>query len=310
MDLCGHCHCMHFTSKSATSGQGHCTTIAQVPKVNHQHIRQVWCCSRPGAPTCEGWWWLGCSSTKGWRRSQRSSTLNGDFCGSQTIHGGNRIHKDSLANHFRWEVLDRWRSSETRDWSSRSSMSIRRCSFWYTICVSIARWSISENRSPNPRSCKCLFWFLLIYWTYVETKPQKYTLLKLKISTIEGCLADGARQTIVHTYQLDLGSETDLRIQVRELLFDNAYLSKVIVIRNCGTHWWKCLTESNISYSSPPIALGDNRPHRSSFNHSHRRRYRLLLQLFIVPWLSKPLERRLQLCFLKMNIEVNFALPW
>jgi len=27
---------------------------------------------------------------------------------------------------------------------------------------------------------------------------------------------------------LDLGSETDLRIQVKELLFDDAYLSKVI----------------------------------------------------------------------------------
>ena len=32
--------------------------------------------------------------------------------------------------------------------------------------------------------------------------------------------------------------------------------------------------------------------------------------LFILHCLSMPLEKRLQLCFLKMNIEVNFALPW
>jgi hypothetical protein len=40
-------------------------------------------------------------------------------------------------------------------------------------------------------------------------------------------LADGARRTIVCGYQLDLGSETELLIQVRELLFDDAYLLKV-----------------------------------------------------------------------------------
>jgi len=41
-------------------------------------------------------------------------------------------------------------------------------------------------------------------------------------------LADGARGTIVRSYRLDLGSETELRIQVNELLFDDAYHSKVI----------------------------------------------------------------------------------
>ena len=41
-------------------------------------------------------------------------------------------------------------------------------------------------------------------------------------------MADGARRTIVRSYRLDLGSETELRIQVKELLFDDAYLSKVI----------------------------------------------------------------------------------
>jgi len=41
-------------------------------------------------------------------------------------------------------------------------------------------------------------------------------------------LADGAPQTVVLSYLLDLRSETELRIQVKELLFDDAYLSKVV----------------------------------------------------------------------------------
>jgi hypothetical protein len=41
-------------------------------------------------------------------------------------------------------------------------------------------------------------------------------------------LADGACRTVVRWYQLDLCSETELQIQVKELLFDYAYLSKVV----------------------------------------------------------------------------------
>ena len=41
-------------------------------------------------------------------------------------------------------------------------------------------------------------------------------------------MADGACRTIVRSYRLDLGSETELLIQVTDLLFDDAYLSKVI----------------------------------------------------------------------------------
>jgi len=52
--------------------------------------------------------------------------------------------------------------------------------------------------------------------------------LKLKISIIQGRLADVARQTIIRCYQLDLCSETELGIRVEELLFDDAYLSKVV----------------------------------------------------------------------------------
>ena len=41
-------------------------------------------------------------------------------------------------------------------------------------------------------------------------------------------MADGCRRTIASSYRLYLGSETELRIQVVELLFDDAYLPKVI----------------------------------------------------------------------------------
>jgi len=58
--------------------------------------------------------------------------------------------------------------------------------------------------------------------------PRKYTWLKLKISTIEGLLADGARRTVVNTYRLDVGSVTELRVKVKELLYDDTYLSQVV----------------------------------------------------------------------------------
>ena len=41
-------------------------------------------------------------------------------------------------------------------------------------------------------------------------------------------MADGARRTIVRSYQLDFGSETELRILIKELLFEDAYLPKII----------------------------------------------------------------------------------
>jgi hypothetical protein len=52
--------------------------------------------------------------------------------------------------------------------------------------------------------------------------------LKLKIGTIRGRLGDGVRQTIFGSYWLDLVSETDLRIEIKDLVFDDAYFSKVI----------------------------------------------------------------------------------
>ena len=41
-------------------------------------------------------------------------------------------------------------------------------------------------------------------------------------------MVDGAQRTVVRSYQLDLRCQTELRIQVKELQSDDAYLSKVI----------------------------------------------------------------------------------
>ena len=82
---------------------------------------------------------------------------------------------------------------------------------------------------------------MLLDWTCDDAKPQKYTQLKLKISTIRGRFADGACQTIVRSYQLDLGSETQLPIQTKELLFDDAYCSKVVDDMKASFTWMKVL---------------------------------------------------------------------
>jgi len=57
------------------------------------------------------------------------------------------------------------------------------------------------------------------------------------ISTIQGRFTDGACWTIVHSYRLDSESETELRIQVKEILFDDAYLSKVIDDKKSWFTW-------------------------------------------------------------------------
>jgi len=69
---------------------------------------------------------------------------------------------------------------------------------------------------------------MLLYQTNGYWLPPKIYILKLRISTLRGWLADVAHQTLVHSDRLDVGSETGLRIKVKELLCDDAYLSKII----------------------------------------------------------------------------------
>jgi len=68
---------------------------------------------------------------------------------------------------------------------------------------------------------------LLYHILYIYYAPC-YTQVKLKISTIRGRLPDGIRWSLVRSYRLDLRSETELWIQVKELLFDETYLPKVV----------------------------------------------------------------------------------
>jgi len=72
------------------------------------------------------------------------------------------------------------------------------------------------------------FCFMLFYQIYDIDYTRNYTEFKLQISTIRGRLADGAHRTVFWSKHLDVHSQTELRIQVKDLLFDDAYLSKVI----------------------------------------------------------------------------------
>jgi len=95
-ELCRDCHCPQFTSKSMTSSRVQCSTIAQMPKANYQHIMWVWHCIN--APASQGRWIPECSSTIAWWRLQCSYTPKCDIWCSETFHRGNSIYKDTLAS--------------------------------------------------------------------------------------------------------------------------------------------------------------------------------------------------------------------
>jgi len=149
-------------------------TIGKLPQVQHQHITWIWLWTQPGARASQGWWRPECSSSKGQWRLQCSSIPKGYYWGSVMVYGGNHDHKDSLANHIWWEVLDCWWSFETSHRTAGSSAGISRCSCRYTKSVSIARWSISENWSANPSSGMCSFCLILLHRTYDDDETPQY----------------------------------------------------------------------------------------------------------------------------------------
>jgi len=89
--------------------------------------------------------------------------------------------------------------------------------------------SPSLKQDPQTGEAESVGFCLVLHFQIsdIDYSP-KYTLFYLTISTIRGCLTDGAGRTVVCSNWLDLGSDTELQIQVKELLFDNAYLSKVV----------------------------------------------------------------------------------
>jgi len=60
-------------------------------------------------------------------------------------------------------------------------------------------------------------------------------------SIIQGQSEDGARGTFVCSSHLDLRSETELQIQVEELLFDDAYLSRAVDDKKSWFTWMELL---------------------------------------------------------------------
>ena len=69
---------------------------------------------------------------------------------------------------------------------------------------------------------------MLLYQIYNIDNALQYTELKLRIIPVGGWLADVAHRSVVCRYKFYLHSVTELWIQAKELLFDNAYLSKVV----------------------------------------------------------------------------------
>jgi len=59
------------------------------------------------------------------------------------------------------------------------------------------------------------------------------------IRTLWGRLADGVRRTVVHCYWLYMRSGTKLQIKIKEFLYDDGYLSKVVDDKK----WWVIPTE-------------------------------------------------------------------
>jgi len=114
-ELCQYCYSMPSTSNFPKSSCGNGTTTTLTPKVNPpQQIFQVWLSTiHPGAATTQVQWRPECCTTQRQCRSEHSSTPKPNFWGSETVHGGNRIHKDSWANVIQWHILDGWRSLES-----------------------------------------------------------------------------------------------------------------------------------------------------------------------------------------------------
>jgi len=126
----------------------------------------------------------------------------------------------------------------------------------------------------------------------------------------EDCSQMEAEWNLFNSYWLDSGSEMEHWIQILELLFDDAYCSKVI---DDNKSWFHKMQVPDLYY--PPLFFTTDSWGRqpSTFWFIHL----LTPETFgtgscsecIMRWLNMPLERRLRLYCLKMNIAVNVALP-
>jgi len=89
------------------------------------------------------------------------------------------------------------------------------------VCELPSRPSLKIDRQTGTAPSLGFHW-MLFYQIYNIDYTPIYTYWMLKKITIRGQLDDGAHQTVIHGYQFDLRSVTELHIQVKKLLFDNA----------------------------------------------------------------------------------------
>jgi len=172
---------------------------------------------------------------------------NSNFWGSEKIHGGNRIHKQSLTKILWWQVLASWSRLETSDWSPWLWVGISRCSCRYTICVSIAWWFIFQNRSITTRCCK--FWILLntaLSELRIVTAPKNIQSSNWRFVPFEDDWQIG------HVNPLTIVSSWIwARSPIMGLLSWSSWLSMLAsprpsMIRNHGSPEWKCLIQYTI----------------------------------------------------------------
>ena len=271
-EQCRHCDCMPSPPKSPKTTWVNGTTTAQTPKGSPpQHILRVWPCSiSRGAATTQVTWSQECSTAHGQWQPECSEIPKGDLWGRKKVHGGNVIHKNSVALSIQWHILDGWRSLETCHWCSGRSVGISRCFCRYTIGVSIAQRSISHNQSANATSCKC--WILfnapisdLQYWLC----PKLY-IVELKISTIRGRFADGACRTVVQTTRLICTLWLSFGSRLRSLCLTLEISPGSLRMWNHGSCKWKCFISFIPNFSSWQVDWGASQGLRSISNPTCR----------------------------------------
>jgi len=109
---------------------------------------------------------------------------------------------------------------------------------------SVCQLPSSSSFKIDPQTWEAVslgFCLMLLYQILDIDYAPKYTSFKLEISTSWGWLADGAHSTVPHSYQLDWCSATELRIQVKEFLCDDAYLSNVVDDKKSWFTWMEVL---------------------------------------------------------------------
>jgi len=87
------------------------------------------------------------------------------------------------------------------------------------------------------RSCKSWILFNAPQSDLPYCLCPKICIVKLKITTMWGQLVDGAHLTMLRSYRFDFRSQTELQIQVMQLLFNVAYLSRVMDDKKSWFTW-------------------------------------------------------------------------